>query len=314
MPAVRRSAPIVTSPPALKRGRYVAVRQDVEVRADVFDPAGSRGVPGSTGGAAASRRRTADWASAGTWQTKTSHGSSPSVIHLDLSTDVDHGLDGRRQSDGGESPHAAISSKADHPRASHGERLCVAPASDTWHDVDPWPLATSAIVCWATRSFERSLSVWAWFVLGVVVIVWVPMVAVVRLVTAPFDQGPLRRRVPVPQADRRAPVAQSAVAVPHLGRQDQRSATAVRRRGQSPELRRHPADLAAAVGDEVAVEGRLLQVPARRLADAHGRRHQADPRQARLDRRGDGLVQGPPVEACQRDDLSRRAHAAATAS
>lgn len=33
------------------------------------------------------------------------------------------------------------------------------------------------------------LSVWSWLVLGVLVIVWTPMVAVVRLVTAPFDRG-----------------------------------------------------------------------------------------------------------------------------
>ncbi len=33
------------------------------------------------------------------------------------------------------------------------------------------------------------LSVWAWFVLGVVVIVWVPLVGIVRLATAPFDRG-----------------------------------------------------------------------------------------------------------------------------
>ncbi|MEP7115166.1 MAG: hypothetical protein ABI862_18020, partial [Ilumatobacteraceae bacterium] len=33
------------------------------------------------------------------------------------------------------------------------------------------------------------LSLWAWLVLGVVIIVWVPLVAVVRLVTAPFDKG-----------------------------------------------------------------------------------------------------------------------------
>ena len=45
-------------------------------------------------------------------------------------------------------------------------------------------------------------SVWSWLVLGVVVIVWVPLVAVVRLVTAPFDRGRyaagwLFRRLPV---------------------------------------------------------------------------------------------------------------------
>ena len=33
------------------------------------------------------------------------------------------------------------------------------------------------------------LSLWAWLVLGVVVIVWVPLVAIVRFVTAPFDKG-----------------------------------------------------------------------------------------------------------------------------
>jgi 1-acyl-sn-glycerol-3-phosphate acyltransferase len=32
-------------------------------------------------------------------------------------------------------------------------------------------------------------SLWSWFVLGVVVLLWLPMVAVVRLVTAPFDRG-----------------------------------------------------------------------------------------------------------------------------
>jgi 1-acyl-sn-glycerol-3-phosphate acyltransferase len=33
------------------------------------------------------------------------------------------------------------------------------------------------------------LSVWAWFMLGVLIIIWTPMVAIVRLVTAPFDKG-----------------------------------------------------------------------------------------------------------------------------
>jgi len=33
------------------------------------------------------------------------------------------------------------------------------------------------------------LSVWAWLTLGIIIVVWVPMVAVVRLVTAPFDKG-----------------------------------------------------------------------------------------------------------------------------
>ena len=32
-------------------------------------------------------------------------------------------------------------------------------------------------------------SIWSWMVLGVTVLVWCPMVAIVRLVTAPFDPG-----------------------------------------------------------------------------------------------------------------------------
>lgn len=33
------------------------------------------------------------------------------------------------------------------------------------------------------------MSIWSWFVLGVIVFVWTPTVAVVRLVTMPFDKG-----------------------------------------------------------------------------------------------------------------------------
>ena len=40
-----------------------------------------------------------------------------------------------------------------------------------------------------TTIVRTILSVWAWLVLGVLLIVMVPMVAVVRLVTAPFDPG-----------------------------------------------------------------------------------------------------------------------------
>jgi hypothetical protein len=32
-------------------------------------------------------------------------------------------------------------------------------------------------------------SIWSWFALGVIVLVWTPMVAVVRAVTMPFDRG-----------------------------------------------------------------------------------------------------------------------------
>jgi 1-acyl-sn-glycerol-3-phosphate acyltransferase len=39
-------------------------------------------------------------------------------------------------------------------------------------------------------TFARTvLSIWSWFALGVIVIVWTPMVALVRLATLPFDRG-----------------------------------------------------------------------------------------------------------------------------
>jgi 1-acyl-sn-glycerol-3-phosphate acyltransferase len=39
-------------------------------------------------------------------------------------------------------------------------------------------------------TFARTVfSIWSWFALGVIVIVWTPMVAIVRLVTMPFDHG-----------------------------------------------------------------------------------------------------------------------------
>ena len=39
-------------------------------------------------------------------------------------------------------------------------------------------------------TFARTVfSIWSWFALGVIVIVWTPMVAIVRLVTMPFDKG-----------------------------------------------------------------------------------------------------------------------------
>ena len=40
-----------------------------------------------------------------------------------------------------------------------------------------------------TKAARTILSIWAWFVLGVAVLTIVPMVAILRLVTAPFDKG-----------------------------------------------------------------------------------------------------------------------------
>jgi len=33
------------------------------------------------------------------------------------------------------------------------------------------------------------LSIWAWFAFGLLIVIWLPMVAITRLVTAPFDKG-----------------------------------------------------------------------------------------------------------------------------
>ena len=39
-------------------------------------------------------------------------------------------------------------------------------------------------------SFARTVfSIWSWLVLGVVIVLWTPMVAAIRLVTLPFDKG-----------------------------------------------------------------------------------------------------------------------------
>jgi 1-acyl-sn-glycerol-3-phosphate acyltransferase len=39
-------------------------------------------------------------------------------------------------------------------------------------------------------TFSRTIfSIWSWIALGVIILVWTPMVAIVRLVTMPFDKG-----------------------------------------------------------------------------------------------------------------------------
>jgi len=43
------------------------------------------------------------------------------------------------------------------------------------------------VPAWRVR--RSLLSIWSWFALGVIVILWTPLVALVRVVTAPFDKG-----------------------------------------------------------------------------------------------------------------------------
>lgn len=61
-------------------------------------------------------------------------------------------------------------------------------AADPCHDVlvPARPLRHRLLGNLAVRTV---LSVWAWLALGVIAIVWLPVVAIVRLVTAPFDKG-----------------------------------------------------------------------------------------------------------------------------
>lgn len=40
-----------------------------------------------------------------------------------------------------------------------------------------------------TTAARTIFSIWSWFVLGIVVLVWTPIVAITRLVTMPFDKG-----------------------------------------------------------------------------------------------------------------------------
>ena len=40
-----------------------------------------------------------------------------------------------------------------------------------------------------SRLWQTILSIWAWLVFVVCVVLWFPVLAVVRLLTAPFDRG-----------------------------------------------------------------------------------------------------------------------------
>ena len=61
-------------------------------------------------------------------------------------------------------------------------------ASDPCHDV-PMAARTIRHRLLGNSVVRTVLSLWAWLMLGVIIIIWVPLVAVVRLATAPFDKG-----------------------------------------------------------------------------------------------------------------------------
>ena len=124
-----------------------------------------------------------------------------------------------------------------------------------------------------SRLWQTVLSIWAWVVLVTCVMVWFPLMAVLRLVTAPFDRG----RTPWATCSARSPVvvAASTRSGGSAGRRHLagRPSAPVRRGVEPRVLRRHPADQPPALGDEVAVQGRAVPRPGARLDDAARGRH-----------------------------------------
>jgi 1-acyl-sn-glycerol-3-phosphate acyltransferase len=58
-----------------------------------------------------------------------------------------------------------------------------------------------------SRVWQTVVSIWAWLVLAVCIVVWLPIMAVLRLVTAPFDRG----RYTVGYFFRQIPVVEAAL-------------------------------------------------------------------------------------------------------
>ena len=147
------------------------------------------------------------------------------------------------------------------------------------------------------------LSMWAWFVLGVVVIVWVPMVAAVRLVTAPFDKGRyaagylFRKMTVVHQwlnplwRFRTSGVKITDPRRPYIVVANHQSFVDILLISQLPWEMKW---LSKADFFKYPLVGWLMRM-AGDIKLIRGKRG--------LDHCGDGLVQGPLVEACQRDDL-----------
>ena len=126
--------------------------------------------------------------------------------------------------------------------------------------------------------------------LGVLIAVWLPMVAVVALVTMPFDRGRyaagwLFRRLTVVH-QRLNPMWHFRV-VGELPPDPRRPYVVVANHESFVDIL---LDLPPALGDEVAGQGPVLQVPGRGLADAHGRRHPARARRPRQRHGGDGAM------------------------
>ncbi|MBK9067258.1 MAG: hypothetical protein IPL76_10320 [Gemmatimonadetes bacterium] len=112
-----------------------------------------------------------------------------------------------------------------------------------------------------SRLYVTVVSLWVWFVLGATLLLWLPLLALVRLVTMPFDKGRywtgyLFRRG---RADHRH--AQSALALPGHRRDAGQSAPALRGRLQSRIVRRHPAHQPPAQEMKWLSKVEILRIP-----------------------------------------------------
>ena len=137
------------------------------------------------------------------------------------------------------------------------------------------------------------------------VLIWFPLMAVLRLVTAPFDRG----RYPVGYLFRQIPVVMATLnplwRFRCAGTMPRRSPPAVRRGVQPRVVRRHPAHQPPALGDEVAVQGRAVPDSGAGLDDAAGGRHPGPARLRPERRRGHRPVPRGAGEPGVGDDLPR---------
>jgi 1-acyl-sn-glycerol-3-phosphate acyltransferase len=110
------------------------------------------------------------------------------------------------------------------------------------------------------------LSIWSWFVLGAALFFMVPLVGLIRLATwrdeGRYQAGLMFRRIAVVHQKL------NPSEVHGVGQRAERPPPPVRRRRQPRQFRRHPADLALAVRDEVDEQDRDVQDPVRRMGYA----------------------------------------------
>ena len=106
-----------------------------------------------------------------------------------------------------------------------------------------------------SRLWLSLVSLWAWLVLVVCIVIWLPAMAIVRLVTAPFDRG----RYAVGYMFRQIPVVMAALnplwRFRCAGTMPADPRRALRRRVEPRVVRGHPPHQPPALGNEVALQG-----------------------------------------------------------